>query len=77
MSTPLIKRRTAILTASAIAITAVGAYTGAQLKTDVETRAEVAKVRAVGIDVKIQRFGTPFLLSGPTTFHAGSEGIAY
>lgn len=51
MSTPLLKRRTIILTGATAAITAVGAFTGAQLKTDADKRAVVEE----GLEARIER----------------------
>lgn len=51
MATPLLKRRTIILTGATAAITAVGALTGAQLKTDTEKRAVVEE----SLDSRIER----------------------
>lgn len=55
MATPLIKRRTVILTGAAAAITAVGAFTGAQLKVDSDARAGLKRRREEGLDVRIER----------------------
>lgn len=65
MITPLFKRRTVILTGATAAITAVGAYTGAQLKTDVETRAGFGQRRAEGLDARIERLVSPRYLEPP------------
>jgi hypothetical protein len=56
MSAAIRKQRTIILTASAVAITAVGAYTGALLKTDTETRKKMNGTVSEGIDWKIDRW---------------------
>ncbi|KAL0636754.1 hypothetical protein Q9L58_004236 [Maublancomyces gigas] len=55
MTTSLLKRRTVILTGATAAITAVGAYTGALLKMDVETRTGVDERREEGLDTRIER----------------------
>ncbi|KAG0130789.1 hypothetical protein HOY82DRAFT_561488 [Tuber indicum] len=54
MSTPLLRRRTIILTVGAVAITAVGAYTGAQLKSDLQARGR-NEVLKEGVDGRIRR----------------------
>jgi len=54
MSTPLLRRRTAILTVGAVVITAVGAYTGAQLKSDLQVRRQ-KEMSGEGIDGRIRR----------------------
>ena len=55
MSTPpLLRRRTIILTIGAVAITAVGAYTGAQLKSDLQAQRQ-KEISGEGIDGRIRR----------------------
>lgn len=57
MSTPpLIRRRTIILTIGAVAITAVGAYTGAQLKSDLQAQRQKEISGEAGIDGRIRRY---------------------
>ncbi|PUU74310.1 hypothetical protein B9Z19DRAFT_1093137 [Tuber borchii] len=56
MSTPnLLRRRTIILTVGAVAITAVGAYTGAQLKSDLQAKRQ-KEISGEGIDGRIRRW---------------------
>lgn len=54
--TTLLKRRTVILTGATAAITAVGAYTGALLKTDADTRAGLDKRREEDLETRIERW---------------------
>ncbi|KAF8540234.1 hypothetical protein BDD12DRAFT_880890 [Trichophaea hybrida] len=53
--TPLLKRRGVVISISAVVIIAVGAFTGAMLKTDQEKIAEVQKVQSEGLDDRIDR----------------------
>jgi hypothetical protein len=53
--TPLLKRRGVVISISAVVIIAVGAFTGAMLKTDQEKKAEVQKVQSEGLDHRIDR----------------------
>ncbi|KAG0644568.1 hypothetical protein HOY80DRAFT_939404 [Tuber brumale] len=73
MSTPsslsplLHRRRTIILTVGAVAIIVVGAYTGAQLKSDLQVRRRNEVVQE-GIDGRIRRFVFPFVFPFPFPF---------
>jgi hypothetical protein len=51
----LLKRRGAIVSVSAVVVIAVGAFTGALLKTEQEKTAEVRKVQTESVEGRIER----------------------
>jgi flagellar motor component MotA len=53
--TSLLKRRGVVISVSAVVIIAVGAFTGAMLKTDQEKIVEVRKVQTESFDDRIDR----------------------
>lgn len=53
---PLLKRRGTMLAVCSVIVVAVGAYAGAQLKTNVEQQREVQKRREETVEEKIQRY---------------------
>jgi hypothetical protein len=55
MSQQLLKRRGAIVSVSAVVVIAVGAFTGALLKTEQEKTAQVRKVQTESVEDRIER----------------------